>query len=630
MPDSASATRSETSGILKLLRLCWPRLLAADLLAKALGFLVVTPAISLLLRFYTSWSGSGTPVLTDEDILFFFLTPAGAAALVCVGVFTLWLVFAQHAVMLTIAYGTTRNGAITLRATFRFVATRAVAILRLSASLLLRIVAIVSPFLAAAAITYLALLTRFDINYYLTARPPAFWTAGALLGSISAALIAVLAVKFFHWIFALPLLLFERSSAASAFKGSRSLLPGQRARVAGWLATLAVVMLGISTIVTSFVGLIGRLVIPSASESLTWVALAVGLVVLLSGVANLAVTFLGAALLSLLVVRFYVGLGRSGYATAPVSTPVGPQSPPRSRNLRRVIIWGSTCAIVATVFIAIATVRSIPAVDTTQITAHRGSSAAAPENTLAAVEQAIADGADWVEIDVQEIADGTVIVFHDGDLKRLGGISLSTVASTYDDISQVDIGTWFSPAFADQRIATLEQVLELCKDRIRVNIELKYYGAGGDLEQRVIDIVERWDMESQVVLMSLSRSGILMAKALRPDWKMGFLTAVALGDLTKIDVDFLAVHARLATRALIWSAHRSGKEVHVWTVNDPVQMWALISRGADNLITDVPALGRDVLTERAGMGVVERLLVEFGAWTGLIPSSAEISSEGDT
>jgi glycerophosphoryl diester phosphodiesterase len=96
---------------------------------------------------------------------------------------------------------------------------------------------------------------------------------------------------------------------------------------------------------------------------------------------------------------------------------------------------------------------------------------------------------------------------------------------------------------------------------------------------------------------------------------------VALGDLTKIDIDSLAVNASLATRSLIWSAHRGGKEVHVWTVNDPVQMWTLISRGTDNLITDVPALGKNVLTERAGMSVVERLLVEFGSWSDLIPSS---------
>jgi glycerophosphoryl diester phosphodiesterase len=69
--------------------------------------------------------------------------------------------------------------------------------------------------------------------------------------------------------------------------------------------------------------------------------------------------------------------------------------------------------------------------------------------------------------------------------------------------------------------------------------------------------------------------------------------------------------------------------VQVWTVNDPVQMWALITRGVDNLITDVPAMARTVLDERAGMSLVERLLVEFGAWSGLVPYTEQPIDEGD-
>jgi glycerophosphoryl diester phosphodiesterase len=621
MPGNEVAATSKTPGVLKLLRLCWPKLLVADLLAKALGFLAVTPVTALLLGFFARRSGSS--VLTDEDILFFFLSPAGAVALLIIGVFTFWIVFAQQAVMLTLGFGTAEYGTITLKNTLRFVAAQSMALLHLASILLLRFLVLAAPFVLLAGIIYLALLTRFDINYYLEVRPTAFWVAVALLGLNIFGLVTLLAFKLFHWIFALPLLLFERNGAEAAISDSKIFMKGRRLKVAVWLVTWAGVVLATSAIVTGSIGVIGQLLIPSASESLTRVALAVGVVVLLTAAANLVLSFFGAALLSLLVVRLYVVLGGSGHVTTatPAKTPV--QSEPRRRNVRRVFIWGSTLVIASIVIAAIVTVRSIPVVDTVEITAHRGSSRAAPENTLAAVEQAIADGADWAEIDVQEIADGTVIVFHDGDLKRLAGVPLRTVQSTYDDLSPIDIGSSFSPAFADQRIPTLEQVLELCKDRIRVNIELKYYGTGGDLERKVIEIVERYGMESQIVLMSLKRDGILKAKAMRPDWKMGFLTAVALGNLTKIDVDFLAVNASLATRSLIWSAHRSGKEVHVWTVNDPVQMWALISRGADNLITDVPALGRNVLTERLGMSVVERLLVEFGSWSELIPSSDE-------
>ncbi|UCD23305.1 MAG: glycerophosphoryl diester phosphodiesterase membrane domain-containing protein, partial [Gemmatimonadota bacterium] len=508
-------------------------------------------------------------------------------------------------------------------------ATRSLAILRLCLRLLITLILLVTPFLAAAAITYLVLLTRYDINYYLAVRPPEFWLAATFIGFIITGLVWVVAVKIIHWLFALPLLLFERTSPRTAINSSKKLTQGRRLKVAAWLVAWVVTLIAMSMLVTSLIGVVGRFVIPSTSESLVWVALAVGVVVLLSGIANLVLSFLGAALLGLLVVRLYVSLGGSGEVTAPSVSASESSRPRKMRSLRQVIIGGSSAVIVATVITAIATVRSIPTEDTTQITAHRGSSIAAPENTLAAVERSIADGADWVEIDVQEIADGTVVVFHDGDLRRVAGLSLRTRDAAYEDLNQIDVGSWHSPRYADQRIPTLEQVLELCKDRIGVNIELKYYGTGGNLEQRVIDIVEHYDMESQVVLMSLKRSGILKAKALRPDWKMGLLTAVALGDLTRIHIDFLAVSTSLATRSFVWSAHRAGREVQVWTVNDPVQMWALITRGVDNLITDVPAMARTVLDERAGMSLVERLLVEFGAWSGLVPYTEEPIDEGD-
>lgn len=151
-----------------------------------------------------------------------------------------------------------------------------------------------------------------------------------------------------------------------------------------------------------------------------------------------------------------------------------------------------------------------------------------------------------------------------------------------------------------------------------MNIELKYYGVLGTLVERVIAIVEERDMAADVVLMSLKQDAVRQAKSLRPDWTVGLLTAVALGDATRLEADFLAVNASLATRLFIRSAHRRGRAVHAWTVNDPVQMSVLMSRGVDNIITDVPAVARAVLAERATMTAVERLLVEVGAWFGIV------------
>ena len=138
-----------------------------------------------------------------------------------------------------------------------------------------------------------------------------------------------------------------------------------------------------------------------------------------------------------------------------------------------------------------------------QITAHRGGAGVAPENTLAAIRQAIAAGADWIEIDVQESQDGVVVVVHDSDLARVGNNPVKIWAATADELRSVYIGSHFDPAFSDERVPTLEEVLQTCKGKAGVNIELKYYGHDQDLENRVIELVERFQMETEIVVMSL-------------------------------------------------------------------------------------------------------------------------------
>ena len=106
-------------------------------------------------------------------------------------------------------------------------------------------------------------------------------------------------------------------------------------------------------------------------------------------------------------------------------------------------------------------------------------------------------------------------------------------------------------------------------------------------------------------------------KELRPEWKTGLLTAVALGDLTEVDADFLAVKASIATRPFIRAAQERRKQVLAWTVNDPISMSSLIGRGVDGLITDKPGLARNVLEMRKNLSSVERLLIELAGLLGV-------------
>jgi glycerophosphoryl diester phosphodiesterase len=192
---------------------------------------------------------------------------------------------------------------------------------------------------------------------------------------------------------------------------------------------------------------------------------------------------------------------------------------------------------------------------------------------------------------------------------KLAGDPLKVWNATLADLARIDIGSWFDPAFADQRTPTLAEALAVAGDRARVLIELKHYGHAVRLEERVAAVVEAAGMADRVAVMSLDHASAARMKALRPDWRVGLLAATAVGDLTRLPADFLAVNAAMATTDFIRRAEAAGKPVMVWTVNDPLAMSAMISRGAAGLITDEPALARRVLAERAEMTTAERLLL---------------------
>jgi glycerophosphoryl diester phosphodiesterase len=254
--------------------------------------------------------------------------------------------------------------------------------------------------------------------------------------------------------------------------------------------------------------------------------------------------------------------------------------------------------------------------DRTQIIAHRGASAAAPENTLAAIEQALNQGTDWVEIDVQESADGEIVVIHDRDLKKIGGVDLEVYSTNLQRLQAVDIGSWFAPQYGDQRIPTLTQVLLACRGRAKVLVELKYYGHEQQLERRVVEVIENTGMAQDIVVMSLHYAGIQRMRALRPSWQLGLLSSVSAGDLGGLDLDFYAINAGFVDRHLVRKAHSKGRKVLVWTVNDAIAMSLMMSRGVDGIITDEPGLARSVKAQRAELGSGERLLLELATWFG--------------
>ena len=602
------------AGLRDLRRVGGQLLLVTVATRLAVTFLLL-PLLAGALRLIMAMRGKSA--LSDAEIANFFASPLGISTLVVVGGFWVGAAFVEQAALMTVGYAAVEGRRVGWFSALRYVGSKIPVILPLGSHLLGRALLIAAPFLGLAAILAFSLLGEHDINYYLFHRPAGFYWVGGAVVLLLAVMAFLLARKAVSWTLALPAVLFENLGATAAIKDSIADSKGRRGELAcmllGWLAFGAVTSLA----VTLLTGFIGRSVVGLGGNSLGWVAFTIGSVGIITLLLNFLVSFVAAALFALVSVRIYRQCSGPG-ALAPLPAETRLDSDRKIRIQRKTLLLGVAAAmglaVVATHFV----LSKIKTRDEVLVIAHRGSAATAPENTMAAVRDAVAAGADIVEIDVQETADGEVVVFHDSDFMKIADDPLKIWNATRADLDRIDIGSWFDPEFASERVPTLAEVLAECKGRAKVDIELKYYGHDVDLEQKVIDIVEAQGMADQVVVMSLKSDKVAKFKAMRPDWTYGLLTSFQLGDISKFDVDFLGVNMHSAKRRFIARSQAAGFDFYVWTVNDAFGISALISRGADGIITDKPALARQVLEMRAGLSPVERLLIGIGAEVGTL------------
>lgn len=232
----------------------------------------------------------------------------------------------------------------------------------------------------------------------------------------------------------------------------------------------------------------------------------------------------------------------------------------------------------------------------TEITAHRGSSGSAPENTMAALAAAVEEMADWAEIDVQETADGVVILCHDENLRRLTGVKRLVSETTFEEIEQLEAGSWFSEAFRGERIPSLEEAMEYAKGRLKLNIEIKYTGPDSQVPEKVVKLVEDHGMEDQCMITCASRQYLKRIKEANPHIYTGYIVPAAYGKYYMEDeIDVISIRSGFVTEKLVKAAHEAGKSVHAWTVNDKRELERMRVLAVDNVITDVPVLAREIL-----------------------------------
>ena len=614
--------------VLRTLRDHLRPLIVYHLFFTLLASLLLLPAVAwsltrLLARF-------GRPVITNAELVDILMSVGGALWLLAAIGLTFLVLFLQQAGMILVSARPRDNH---VRLAFealwwtlrRLPQLAALVVVQVGAHLLLLI-----PVAFAIAWLYGVFLGGLDPYYIQRVRPPALWQFLAIGLPLAITWAAIAATLYFRWILALPLVALEGLWPRQALARSHRLTHGRKGPIAVAVISLLLVIIALPLMTTLlFDRLFTPLLwwLPERNAVLVPATLAyLTAYVLLT----LAITFVGIAANALLSACLTLRLAHREPRPAP---PPGNAHPGR-------LAWALELGVIAFALSqAWLIVNSFELRDEVAVIAHRGSSMAAPENTLAAVEQALADGADYVEIDVRLTADGEVVLFHDRSLTRLTGDPRNLGDVTREELATFDVGSWFGDAFQGERIPGLDEALVAARGRGALMIDMKPDpGREVALVEAVIATLHEEaarrrscldeaadaraaaacgtpDVIGEMRLATMSAALIEEIRAREPELRVTLLAQLILpGTLDRRGFDALGLRHNRITDNEIRLARYYGYEVHAWTINDRARMSQLIDLGVDAIITDRPELLAELLDDRRELGDGALLLVKLRNW----------------
>ncbi len=568
---------------LERLRFVLKPAIAFDIWTTLIFMVSFVPASGWLLNRLVAVSGQFA--VSDNDLLAFFLSPQGILFLILSVGFVLAFWFAEQAGLLIIALKAVFGKEVPVSLVLWEQITRLPALIRLGLLQAAGYLAVSIPFLLGIGLVYWLLLREWDIYYYVNVQPLSWWIALIIAGTISAAYLVLAAWLYIRWLFSIPILVFENATPYGALRKSWRQTRGRfwefAVPLAAWWAAVFLLSLAMTWLLRSaaaqlldHIGLTLKIVVPVVVGTLALMAFL-----------DIMWLIIGKIVHVMLMANFYLETTEGKQKTSTSTPSVGILSP---RALKRIGWLIAGVVLIMGIATGAAFIHGLKINRAIEITGHRGSKVSAPENTLSALRQAIAEGADYAEIDVQTTADGVVVLLHDADLMRVASIRRRLRDINYRELKDIDVGSWFAPEFSSERIPTLQEAIDLARGRIKLNIELKFTWPDPALTQEVANIIRQNGFSGDCVVSSLNFQALTEIKQAFPELITGFIVFKVAGNLLRMEADFLSLNAARAKPRLVRQLHRRGRAVHVWTVNDFNNVISMIEVGVDNIITDSP------------------------------------------
>lgn len=588
-----------------------PDFLIFELLYRLIMVAIGYPALVLLLKI--TMKASGIKYLSDEHILVYLKNPATLLVLLLILLVLAVFSFVELTALITCFSCRMKHEKITIDGMFRSGLASFKKAFRGSGILSFIVFMIFMP------------MAQFTMSSGVFMAPifPMLRNALRHVGTYAAISVYILIQLLFVVLIAkrsytLHYLVLTDSSFRECSKKSRKILNGKQWKMTGSLLLWSVFMIAAAALITFVISFVALLFIKGFTRPQK--ALLSALKALRFGVEIFSAisAFLSApAIMCWLTGRFFADIPEDEKIIIPKPAAV------KVKKLTR-------AAVVSTMMLAALLLNltylsalykgnvslNVGLLSNTQITAHRGASKAAPENTLYAFQAALDSDADYIELDVQLTKDEQLVVFHDEKIDRVTDKKGILSNYTYDELQQISVGEWFgNEEFADAKIPLFSEVLDLVGHDIMLNIEIKDHGNTQLTVQKTVELIQEYDIVSSCYVTSFSYKALKQVKQLDPNIKTGLIanavTTMAFNQLKYIDA--LSLNHLLVNQAVINSAHQSGKRVFVWTVDHPSEMQNMIALGVDNIITNRPDKAAEAVYSRSlGGTVLTALKTVFG------------------
>ncbi|MCF1710883.1 hypothetical protein L0V05_18905 [Tabrizicola sp. J26] len=538
-------------------------LLAVHLVLRLMGVAVMTPLAVLAIA--EAMRVTGRTGITDKDIVWFFYLLPGTLTLLAFGALAVLAAVLDITLMSVVLAARETRATVGVALAIGVLRRMPGRVLGSCGHLALRLIWAALPYVAGLMLVQRLGLRRHELDYYLVTWPPEFMLAMLIAVALAAGLVRAVTRRLAEAGIGPLLALSGQRPVQSCLDEKARILSGVqpelRRRIAIWAAIKLILVFAVTAVMAGLTGTLPGLFGADLRQAAAVVA---GMLALWAVLASLVAALSNGALAGLLLEAYDVA---GGGALPQDRAKVGPSV---------ILLLGAGLIVVIS---AVTAPRLIPTFVQTpdiQIVARPDFSAQGNPGVAAGIRSAIASDADWILIGLRSGPDGSIALASGGQ----------------------------------EDPADLRDVLELAAAAgARLLFDLDVEGDAGAMARQLSDLVDDAGMAGSVAVMSPNIAVINQMRLLRPGWRTGVRAIWPMGDLSGLDVDFLALNSGQVTMKRIWRAKSAGKEIYAWPADRPLIITRVIEQGVNGVVTADPALASQIAEAHGGLPLTDRLLL---------------------